>query len=337
MKIVNATPYSAFAFPNTGLPGRASLAVIVKGTFTVREDADTSVAVEQHPVAVADVPLGERGATRYESDLVPFKPRADVIVVGHAYAPAQRPAPQVDVSLRLGPVNKTLRVFGDRAWRDGGFFSHLTHGAPQPFTRVPLSWEHSYGGVDAEHGGVYAANPIGTGFVAERAKKKSAAGKRLPNFESPAQLISGPTDRPEPVGLGVLGKGWAHRARYLGTYDERWQLERAPAPPADFAADFYNAAPRNQQIEGYLRGGEIAELINLSANGLWRARIPADAPAIAIRRSSGAGEPVGVVLDTAYLLPDDNTLVLVWRGRCAIDDLAQPGVTEITIERGTTP
>lgn len=50
------------------------------------------------------------------SDLAPFKRRADVLVVGHAFAPERRPVGSLVARVVVGEVDKAIAVFGDRAW-----------------------------------------------------------------------------------------------------------------------------------------------------------------------------------------------------------------------------
>ena len=54
----------------------------------------TGLAAEQVPIAYGDALYDENegGGVRYESDLVPYKPRADVVLSGKAHAPEGRPA-----------------------------------------------------------------------------------------------------------------------------------------------------------------------------------------------------------------------------------------------------
>ena len=44
--------------------------------------------------------------------------------------------------------------------------------------------------------------------------------------------------------------------KYAGTYDKKWQEERAPLLPRDFSKRFLNAAAPGLVAPGYLRGDE---------------------------------------------------------------------------------
>ena len=54
------------------------------------------------------------------TDLVPFKPRADVLVSGHAYAPRQQPVASLVARIIVGAMDKAIEVSCDRVWTQDG-------------------------------------------------------------------------------------------------------------------------------------------------------------------------------------------------------------------------
>src|SRR5690606_37565469 len=96
---------------------KALLVVGVKGTFDLVPGHAARLAEEQ------ELPLGERtfdgsDTPRHPNDLVPFKPRADVFLLGHAYA--HRSSPVTRVGLRLGrALDFALAAMGERRWSRG--------------------------------------------------------------------------------------------------------------------------------------------------------------------------------------------------------------------------
>jgi len=50
-------------------------------------------------------------------DMCMPKPKGEVLVVGKCFAPKGEPVSVSEVRLRIGPIDKTLYVFGDRFWR----------------------------------------------------------------------------------------------------------------------------------------------------------------------------------------------------------------------------
>ena len=276
MEIINDTPFEVEALPfSNGPDGKPVLTVIVKGTFTIEQDGTVSVAEEQIPVLFGDEFYDENqgGSVKFESDIAPFKPRADIVLVGRAHVPKGGSALALDVSLRVGQVKKFIRVFGDRRWKFSGPLMSEHPTKPEPFTAMEITYERAFGGIDKEGGGFCAENLVGRGFFAKKSKKV-IDGALLPNIENPQKLIKFCKDHPKPVGFGVYGRSWMPRARYLGTYDDKWRKERSPDPPEDFKFDYHNAAHPDLQVRSYLKGDEEVELINLTSDGTIRFKLP---------------------------------------------------------------
>jgi hypothetical protein len=342
LKIVNETPFEAEALPGLDPDGKALLTVIVKGTFTIVPEGVALVAEAQIPILFGDEPVDPEkgGSPRFEADTAPFKPRADVLLVGKAHAPGGKPVRWLDAGLRVGMLQKVVRVFGDRTWiSGGGKLSAPVFTDPEPFTEMPLVYEKAFGGIDTESGGFCAENPVGCGFYT-RKSPRNIDGAPLPNIEDASRPIRSWNDPPGPAGFGCLGKGWAPRVRYLGTYGEEWERERCPLPPRDFRHDFYNASPPGLQVEGYLRGDEMILLLNLEKSGKVRFRLPGVKPVATVEKTerwSGPSwsEPAPMRLDTLCLLPDEGRLFLVWRGRCPLMDLSALEVEDVRVVAAT--
>lgn len=344
MKIENTTGLIAEAIPFKGPDRKAFLTVVVKGTFVISDDGPVQQADEQIPITYGDEPFDKEdgGSIKFESDLAPFKPRADVFMVGHAHAPPGKPVTGTDISLRVGSMQRVLRVFGDRVWQSSTF-AKVQPSPPLPFQKMPLVYERSFGGVDMTGGGFCAQNLVGSGFFM-RPTKKNVLGKRLPNIEDPKQPLRSPKDQLQPVGYGVYGRACEPRIGFLGTYDEHYRKNIAPDPPPDFKFDYYNAAHPDLQLPGYLSGDESVELINLSPEGTLVFRLPGIRPVCKMERTvetleayletlepatvdrdrlkeiMSEDETPPLNLDTLYLMPDEKRLVMVWRGRTPVYD-----------------
>lgn len=285
---------------------------------------------------------------------IAFKPRADVVLVGRAHAPNKRPVTKLDVSLRVGTLEKTIRVFGDRKW----FFpSKLALipiiSSPELFMTMDLVYERAYGGMDQTSAMHCRENLIGKGFIGKKSKE-SVHGKPLPNLEDPRNLIQSWDSHPSPVGFGFYGRGWMPRLRYAGTYDEKYQKERAPAFPLDFSYAIFNGAHPDLQVKGYLRGDEVVELIHLSSKPTVRFQLAGVSPKIIIKKWTVSPEkwieenfqegqevtleqiptkeePVNAVLDTLVFIPDEGMFYEVFRGVCSLSNLDNLEVAEIKI------
>jgi hypothetical protein len=275
MEIINGTPFQVEALPSKGPEDKTVLTVVVKGTFDIFPGEPAAVASEQIPVSFGDDLYGEKGggSVKFESDVAPLKPRADIALVGRAHAPGGTPVEALDVSLRVGTVKKTVRVIGDRQWKYSGRLLPEVPTKPEPFTTMDIVYERAFGGIDTHGGGFCKENLVGRGFFVKKSKE-SLAGAQLPNLEDPDNLIKSWKDHPKPVGFGFYGRAWMPRASYISTYDEKWRRERSPDPPEDFQFDYYNGAHPDLQVKGYLKGGEEVELVNLTPDGTLRFQLP---------------------------------------------------------------
>jgi uncharacterized protein YjbI with pentapeptide repeats len=287
-------------------PKKHSWTVIVKGTYAMQHGAAaTAVAADDQGSLDDDVHYdGDRAAScRYPSDFAPFKPSADVMVVGTCH-PEGAPATTARVGFTLERLSKSLRVVGDRHWIAQG--QGAVPSEPRPFRAQALCYERAFGGAG------WAPNPLGKGHV------DGAIGHRhipLPNIERLDQPLTKLEDRPALAGLGPIDPRWPARMAKAGTYDDRWLAERWPWFPDDFDYGYFNAAPADQQVAGYLRGDEALVLKGLHATqAKYETRLPGTRPRCFVRRNQAVIEEVPLVLDTVWVDGDAERLVLVWRG-----------------------
>ncbi len=309
--------------------GVDTLYTVVKGTFDM---ATGALSEAQVPLLLKDEFHGDPASSsiRTPSDMSLTKPGTDVLLLGRARAPGGRLAYYVDVSVRIGPLAKYVRVFGDRTWQDVG--TGFVPTQPEPFESMPLIWERAYGGIERTESTVSAdpRNPVGCGYRADDSTRP-VAGTRLPNLEDPNEPISSPKHRPTPACFAPLGGHWEPRRGFAGTYDEAWQANRAPYLPRDFDPRFFHLAPPGLVLEGrYLTGGEPVEIVGVSGDGPMQFFLPRVSPAVTYR-VKGAREARPAHLDTVMLMPDARSTVLVWRAALACDKkLLQ--VEEVTVD-----
>ena len=287
--------------------------VAVRGTFSVFPDGTLEIAEEQEEVCMAPVYMGDPGKSslRYDSDLLHTKLQTDVVLHGHAYAPKGQYARRVDVAMKVGPISKKLRVFGDRRWERGILGMKMTR--PKPFEKMPLTYERAFGGWDqksdnpAKHSWE-PRNPVGTGFGVQA---KHLSGEKAPNVEYPQMLITSWNDRPQPAGFAPVAGHWQPRLQFAGTYDTTWEEERQPLLPSDFDERFYQSAPADQQAQGFFQGGELVELFNLTPQGYLRFRLPV----VKLNfETHFADETVthSASLHSVIIEPDYPRLIMVW-------------------------
>jgi len=293
-------------------PPSTSMIVVAKGTFVLAPGPIAKLCTEQ------DVPTGElywdddpARSVRYPSDFALLKPRGECFVTGHVRHLSAGPQERTVASFRVGPIGKSLAVYGDRVWG----------GRPVPFEAMPLSWERAYGGPG------YDANPLGVGFESER----------MPNLELESSPITSREQRPVPAGVSARGPSWPARRALTGTYDDRWKAERWPWLPKDFRYAFFNEAPADQQIEGYWQGDEVIAVEHLHpAHARVETRLPRILPRVFVVRGEDPDardgfEEVPLVLDTITIDADRGVVNGVWRGQVRLGhaELAPDGIARL--------
>jgi hypothetical protein len=319
-RVDNRTDFVAEPFVLIGRDGER-LVLVVKATY-VRPAGesvlDPAPRRAQRRIRGADVPWGEpeKGSIKYPADLCIAKPGTDVVVVASAHAPGGEAAPWFDAGVRVGLLEKAIRVFGLRVWEADG--AGLT--APRPTLGAEVRYEHAWGGLDVsdpERIVEEPRNPVGTGIARDLA---TLTHRPAPCIEDPANLISSVRTRPPPAGLGAIGRHWQPRRQYLGTYDAAWLQERAPLLPIDHDDRANLCASPGLTAVPPLSGGEDVALLALTpGGGSVGFRLPRIE--IAVTLKTPGREPQTrcpyvdtVVIDTLHARDDADVLVeLVWR------------------------
>jgi hypothetical protein len=308
----------------------------IKGTFRI-QSGEVSLAAEQQPLRFADEFWGDPATTslRYAAEVHPSKPSTDVVLVGHAWAPKGKPVTRLDVQLRVGPIERSIRVSGDREWRPGFLFFPARATPAQPFKKMPLTFERAFGGTFThpkrpEQVRFDERNPVGRGFSGG-ARGRALRGLALPNLEDPARPVRDPRQRPRPMSPGYVAPAWEPRKSCAGTYDHKWQRTRAPYLPTDFRPAYFNTAPPDMVCKGFLKGGERVQLENVSPQGPVRFQLPSASLDVRVRLA-GADHRPPVNLETVLIEPDDARLTLIWRAALRCDKQAlRVEVVEVTL------
>lgn len=342
MTIHNPTPLLDMLALGMGPDREAHVGVVLKGTFRIPDglDGDVVPAEEPWPIATADdFFLGDvTGSVRVEAESYVYKPRADVLVVGSAHAPAGHTSTALNVALRVGAHEWALRVTGDRRWVFPTRAMLIPIASdPEPFERMPLTWERAFGGMDHRAGTRSAENPVGRGLIASKTRE-SVDGTLLPNVENPRAPVSTWDDAPAPAGFAPVRKDWMPRSLLSGRVLD--PLHPVFGLPDDFDHAWYNGAPPALQVP-FLRGDEAVEMQHLTPDRYRRFRLPGWRPRVdlglftdgktwdeVLAASPGdlpkrptVGEPMDVRLDTLALYPDDGVFTLTWRANRPIASL----------------
>lgn len=262
-------------------PPRPELCFVVKTTLGLR--AGLLEPLADQPALTADLYAEDdderTGECLYPGDFADWKGNAEVMLRGFCHAPGGRPADEATARLTVGAWSKALRVSGHRG----------------PFTRMELSYANAYGGAG------FAPNPVGRG----------AAGSDRPSVEA----IDG-AGRNTPRSFAPINPEWMPRVGKRGTlYGPSWRKERAPYFAEDFDWTYFQSAPRDQQLDGFLRGDEEIVLSGLTADApQLRCRLPGQRVRVFIKDTGGKRSEIGMSLDTLFIDVEARAVTLVWRG-----------------------
>ncbi|MEO7853684.1 MAG: DUF2169 domain-containing protein [Rubrivivax sp.] len=317
MELINATRMLAGYTMGLEVSGRELLVVVIKGTFVLPKPGESvRLADAQLPLVMADTFTGEPGfsAPVHEVDYAPCKHACDVLLVGSAHAPEGRRVTRMRVGLQIGPMEKAFDVVGDRVWQAG--LTGISASAPQPFDSMPVSYDLAFGGADrysddaAEHD-AYLLNPVGRGWH-KHLKNAWVDGTPLPNSEEIGKAVGSPADKHRPMALGPLARGWPQRARYAGTYNDRWLADVFPFLPEDFDERYYQAAPEDQQVP-VPKGPMEVVLSGFTADGVRQFVLPHFEAPVHIFPKKGEQEDLTATLDTIVFEPDHERFTMSWR------------------------
>jgi hypothetical protein len=319
MDIVTTAPGCAASIVWQAQPGIWVLTVAFKATFSLRQ-GEAVLASEQDAARVEDrYGADDRARSLYcPSDLVPIKPRADVLLVGAVYAPAKRPTRSVVARLAVAQIDKSIEVFCDRTMQRDG---EVREGAP--FASMPLAWERAAGGPDT-------LNPVGVLLAAAGARPDM----QLPNLQLPGTKFAARAPFIDPVAFGPIAPTWPSRHAKLGRHAATWSAldwHKTPLPP-DVDPVYFNSAPPDQQVPA-LRDDERIVLDNLHPTyPLLVTSLPGVHPRAYLDRG-GDPAPVAMRCDTLWIDTERSVCTLTWRGQVRLEHPTESGAVLIAMEQ----
>jgi len=269
----NNTPFAAIGFEHRHRSGTNMVVISVRGTFDLTIDGKLQLA-ERQALVLSDVFDGRPHTTPLirASDLIPFKPFADVTVLADAHAPNSKPARNWNVGIAVGQIKHTLRVHAPRAWawdRDGWVGGWRLKYIEKGTTRTPIDYRFAFGGLlnGDPQGKEDQRNPIGRGAMAKGISIKRDEMFPAAQIECPKTPLSDPHQELEPEGFGPVPPWSKWRLRYVGTCDDQWQKMLAPRPPHDFQYQFHQVAHPKLILPSYLIADDAIELVGLTPGG----------------------------------------------------------------------
>jgi len=310
------------AFESWGKPPQKWHTTVIKATYRIVDAKRLALHNDPVPLTMAseywDDPV--RSSMKFDNDIAPYKPAADIHVVGTARAPAGLRVREWDLSLRVGAIQKVVRATGPRWWKHVvGLGWGLT--VPEFTDCVPVRYEQAYGGQRQIGNEVRAFewNPVGCGFTAGRSVSTDVMveAPRLDAKSNPVKHLGGDVF---PEGFGPCAPVWAQRRGKAGTYDDAWLRERWPLIPDDFDFAFYNSAHPDLIVPGFLKGNEEVEMIGFHDDPTRvRFMLPGLTVFVLARFVEGAMIPAPANLDTLVIDVDSNVVMLTWRARVPLE------------------
>lgn len=301
---------------------QSAIALVCKATYHLTPVLST-LASEQEPLVFGEKYYNDNPTQSVErpNDMVPFKARAEVLVVGSAFSPQRRPVRTLQVRLVVNEIDKAIDVYCQRTMhRDG------TAREGMSWMAMPLRYERAAGGVDTW-------NPLGVASHIEPAY----ASRNLPQLV-PAGFFSTDPTEPIPVaGFGPISAHWPVRREKLGarinSFSET-QLQQH-ALGKDFDASYFQAAPRDQQLAEHesLRPDERIVLENMHGeHARLVTKLPGILPKAFLDMPGHVGTPVPLRADTLWIDTDRGLCTLVFRGHFAVGSFDQPGSIIVTMQ-----
>ena len=197
----------------------------------------------------------------------------DLLLRGTCH-PGNEPAPGLLAAIPAWATRPSLRVVGQRVWKDG-LLDAISN--PVPFTSMPITFENAFGGPS------YPTH-----------KPRRQGSRDSPSCPTSRGFPGGPRrsrarrDRPKPAGFGSgLSPNWLNTSGKRGTASTRPGRRRARPSTRPTSTGPLQRGPPDQQLPGYLRGDERIEFefLHPKATRLWP--LPASG-----RASSCAGRTV---------------------------------------------
>lgn len=299
---------------------RVSLTIILKATLKLVPDG-VATLMQPGEIFRAEKLLGSGPSLYADTDVVPYKPRVDVLYVGNAWAP--RPVQALRARLGVigtsGTLEKTIQVVGERL---------NPQVQPAPFYRIPMTWDRASTGPKGE-------NPLGV----------HPQSGRMPNlFDTKDQRLA--------IGFGAVPAKFPTRRALLGGFDPKSLDAPAPPPnsgdvwsihvPPSLPFEYFQSAPADQQLD-MLAGTESLWLENLVEGA---SRVHTELPAIkALARVYGAsippqGQTLELTADTLLIDGVEKTVAITFRGTVPIpstESLVKTLKVQATIEMPHMP
>jgi len=240
MNLKNYTPFAGMAWESWDCNGQAFVTSLLRLKFKMVKTENENewrlqLVEEQGELFGADEFYDEekKENVKYESDYVPFKPCADLVVNATAQVPYKEELKSWSCSVALYDKNNNkLNSLGLEV--KGPF----RNGLREATSSVPIRY------IYAQKSTKY--NPI---------EKESDYANQI--------FYADGTSSKVPAGFGFIHRSWKSRLDLAGTYDEAWIKNQHPLPPHNFSYLHHQAAHPRLMVKDYIEAGSKVVLKNL--------------------------------------------------------------------------
>lgn len=339
--IVDDTSQSAvFTFSNSDGQGRLFDILIAKESFAFTDTFQLTRRPEPELINFADTYYGDPTKTSIlmPSDVVPYKPRADVVVSANTYAPGGHAMEGWSFGVAVagaGRCQLDLLATGPRVWQKS--LGRWTLPDPDPVRQVPVRYEYALGGQVRNPDGqleVLETNPVGCGWIG---KSKGSVPERLAAPQIVHDLLDAENGQgtAHPAGLGAISPAWLPRRPFGGTFDEAWEKDGNGQWPSDYDFAFHNAAPDGLQLTDTLNGDETIVLRNLRPDAATLQLALPGTQLVARVQDANGTQDHRMRADTLYLdltpgWPGKCLLALTWRLVLPHDQITKVSLSRVT-------
>ncbi|MDI3288627.1 DUF2169 domain-containing protein, partial [Polyangium sp. 15x6] len=319
MEIITIPPFLTSSVTWQEQPGQWSLTVVCKVTYALKPGTSV-VATEPEGVNERDNHWDDDpGKCVYApSDLAPYKPRPEVLLVGSAFAPRREPLRSLFARLVVADVDKSIEVHGARTVARDGAVSEA-----QKWMQMPLRYERAAGGDESW-------NPVGID-----PSVIDAYGRRtLPNLQPPG-MMDAESSRPIPtVGFGPIASRWLVRSAKLGALVGAFANNTWNETPLgmEFDGSYFQSAPSDQLVSE-LRPDEPILLENMHPEiERFSTRLPGVKPHMRVEIEGLPPWEPDLVPDTLWIDTNRAIASLTFRAQIPLDGRDQPGRIFIGVE-----
>ena len=321
MQILSLSPLPAASIPWQLAPQRHALTVVCKATFDLLPGA-CALAAEQVDIHEREIHWDDdKNRSLYApNDLVPAKPRADILLVGNAFAPRAEPVHSLVVRMLIGTLDKSIEVVCPRIFtRDGA----IRDGAR--FTKMPLRYERASGGLSTW-------NPVG---IDPDGPPDPFGQRSLPNLQPPGLHVTQRSDIIGPIGFGPIASTWILRSEKIGRGAGGLSDEAVARSPLSQGFDlaFFQAALPDQQVDEIRADERIILEHLLQEHPRLVTRLPGLRPrAFAEIADATSPQDIAMKADTLWIDTDKAICSVTWRGTIALRTPEPRGRVLVSLE-----